>query len=53
MVWADRLFIPGIMIGIVGIVGMIATYPIFARVTKKRREKLAPKIMRLSDELMK
>lgn len=53
MVWADRLFIPGIMIGIVGIVGMIATYPIFTRVTKKRREKLAPEIMRLSDELMK
>lgn len=53
MVWADRFFIPGIIIGIVGIAGMIATYPIFARVTKKRREKLAPEIMRLSDELMK
>ena len=53
MVWADRLFIPGIMIGIIGIVGMIATYPIFTRVTKKRREKLAPEILRLSEELMK
>lgn len=53
MVWADRLFIPGIIIGIVGIAGMIAAYPIFTRVTKKRREKLAPEIMRLSDELMK
>lgn len=53
MVWADRLFIPGIMIGIIGIVGMLATYPIFTRVTKKRREKLAPEILRLSEELMK
>lgn len=53
MVWADRFFIPGIIIGIVGIIGMIATYPIFTYVTKKRREKLAPEIIRLSDELMK
>ena len=53
MVWADRLFIPGIMIGIIGIVGMIATYPIFTCVTQKRREKLAPEILRLSEELMK
>ncbi len=53
MVWADRLFIPGIMIGIIGIVGMIATYPIFTRVTQKRREKLAPEILRLSEELIK
>ena len=53
MVWADRLFIPGIVIGIVGRAGMIATYPIFTHVTKKRREKVAPEILRLSDELMK
>ncbi|MDE6209236.1 MAG: hypothetical protein K2M73_06105 [Lachnospiraceae bacterium] len=53
MVWADTLFIPGIFIGIVGIVGVIAAYPIYTRITKKQREKLAPEIMRLSDELMK
>ncbi len=52
MVWADTLFIPGIFIGIVGIVGVIAAYPIYTRITKKQREKLAPEIMRLSDELM-
>lgn len=53
MVWADTMFIPGIFIGIVGIVGAIAAYPIYIRITKKQREKLAPEIMRLSDELMK
>lgn len=53
MVWADTLFIPGIFIGIVGIVGVIAAYPIYTCITKKQREKLAPEIMRLSDELMK
>lgn len=53
MVWADKMFIPGIFIGIVGIVGVIAAYPIYSRITKKQREKLAPEIMRLSDELIK
>ena len=53
MVWAGSLFIPGIVIGMVGIIGMIAAYPIFIRVTKKRREKVAPEILRLADELMK
>ena len=53
MVWADTLFIPGIFIGIFGMVGIIVTYPIYNRITKKQREKLAPEIIRLSDELMK
>ena len=53
MVWADTFFIPGIIIGIIGIFGVIAAYPIYTHITKKQREKLAPEIMRLSDELMK
>lgn len=52
MVWADTLFIPGIFIGIIGIIGVAVTYPIYNHITKKQREKLAPEIMRLSDELM-
>ena len=46
-------FIPGIMIGIIGIIGMIAAYPIYARMVKRKRAKLAPEILRLSDELIK
>ena len=53
MVWGDTLFVPGIIIGIVGIIGVCATYPIYIRITKKQREKLTPEIMRLADELMK
>lgn len=53
MVWADRLFLPGIIIGIVGIAGVMSAYPLYAAITKKRREKLAPEIIRLTDELMK
>jgi len=53
MVWSDTLFVPGIVIGIVGIIGICAAYPLYIRITKKQREKLAPEIMRLTDELIK
>lgn len=53
MVWMGDLFIPGIIIGIIGMLGMACTYPLYSHITKKRREKLAPEIMRLTDELMK
>ena len=53
MVWGETLFIPGVVIGIIGIAGVIAAYPIYTHMVKRKREKLAPEIMRLSDELMK
>ena len=53
MVWGDKLFLPGVGIGIIGIAGVIAAYPIYNGMVKRKREKLAPEIMRLSDELMK
>lgn len=53
MVWAETLFVPGIIIGVVGIVGICAAYPLYIRITNKRREKLAPEIMRLTDELIR
>ena len=43
----------GIVVGIVGMVLVALAYPIFNRVLKKEREKIAPEILRLSDELMK
>ena len=53
MVWSDTLFVPGIVIGVIGIVGVCISYPLYTRITKKQRDKLAPEIMRLTDELMK
>lgn len=53
MVWMDSLFIPGIIIGIAGMAGLGASYPLYLHITKKQREKLAPEIIRLTDELMK
>lgn len=43
----------GIVIGLVGIVLVCVAYPIYNRIVKKEREKIAPEIIRLTDELMK
>ena len=43
----------GILIGIVGIVLVCVAYPIYNSIIKKEREKIAPEIIRLTDELMK
>ena len=43
----------GIGIGIIGIVLVCMAYPIYNRTLKKEREKIAPEIIRLTDELMK
>ena len=53
MVWGEHLMFFGIIIGIVGLLGIAAAYPVFNYVTKKQREKIAPEILRLTDELMK
>ena len=43
----------GIVIGIVGIVLVCLAYPTYHRTLKAERERIAPEILRLSDELMK
>ena len=52
MVWTETMFIPGIIIGVIGIVGISVAYPLYNHITKKQRKKLAPEILRLTDELM-
>lgn len=53
MVWGDRLFLPGVVIGALGIVCVACAYPVYIRITKVERERIAPEILRLTDELMK
>ena len=53
MVWMGNLFIPGIVIGVAGLLAIAVAYPVYTHITKKQREKLAPEIMRLTDELIK
>lgn len=49
----EAFFVPGVVVGVIGIAGAAAAYPLYLRMVKRKREKLAPEIMRLSDELMK
>ena len=53
MVWTDALLIPGIVIGIIGMAVLAVAYPLYNRTLKKERERIAPEILRLTDELMK
>lgn len=46
-------FLVGIGIGVVGIVLVACAYPLYQRILKKERKKIAPAILRLTDELMK
>lgn len=43
----------GIIIGIVGMLIALVAYPIYKSILTKSRKKIAPEIIRLTDELMK
>ncbi len=43
----------GIITGVLGIVMVVLAYPVYNKVIKEEREKIAPEILRLSAELMK
>lgn len=49
----SNAFIAGITLGIVGGVLAGLAYPVYQAIVKARRKKLAPEILRLSDELLK
>ncbi len=43
----------GIILGIVGMIGVILAYPLYQYVIKKERKKIAPQILKLTEELSK
>ena len=51
--YKDMAMVIGIMIGVVGGVLASLAYPIYNAIVKAKRKKLAPEIIRLTDELMK
>ena len=48
LVW-DKLAL-GILIGLVGLVGVVGAFPLYQRVIRKERAKVADEIMKLSEE---
>ena len=53
MVWTETLLVPGIVIGVIGMMVVAVAWPLYSRVLKKERDRIAPEILRLTDELMK
>ena len=45
--------VTGVLLGLVGIALVAFAYPVYNKIIKKEREKIAPEIIRISDELMK
>lgn len=46
-------FALGIVIGVVGLAVLGVAYPIYNHILKKEREKIAPEVLKLGEELMK
>lgn len=55
MVWNSSviIFVSGIVVGIAGIAMVSFAYPVYKKITLKRREKIAPQIIALASELEK
>ena len=51
LVWRDALLILGIVAGIVGMLAMGLALPVYCKITAKQREKIAPQILALTEEL--
>ena len=43
----------GIAVGVIGLIPVALAYPLYNRTLKKEREKIAPQILQLTDELMR
>lgn len=44
-------FVLGIILGILGIAILASAYPVFNKITQKQKEKIAPEILRLTEEI--
>ena len=53
MVWADSVFVLGIIVGVIGMGILALAYPLYNRTIKKERERIAPEVLRLTEDLMK
>ena len=49
----ENAMVPGILVGILGLVMALTTYPIYKRILDSRRKKYASQILELSDKITK
>lgn len=42
----------GLLSGLIGLTGLVCVYPIYRKVVKRERQRIAPQILQLSDELL-
>lgn len=52
MVWGGDYMLAGIVIGLIGIALVAAAYPIYNFVVRTKRKKIAPQILKLTEELI-
>ena len=49
---SGTLLLAGIALGLPGLIGMLLTYPLYVRLERRGREKIAERILAISDELL-
>lgn len=42
----------GVLLGVIGMAGMVIAYPVYRKISQKVRSEYAPRILKLTDELM-
>ena len=52
LVWTDAMLVTGVLIGIVGFLMLAVAYPIYRKITARQREKMAPQILALTEQLI-
>lgn len=52
LVWKDSLFWAGVVLGITGLIVCATAYPVYNKVTEKRRKEVAEKIIKLANEIL-
>ena len=53
LLWSNQYLFLGIVLGIIGMLVMSVSYPLFVYIAKKKRQKLAPEILKLTEEMLK
>lgn len=51
LVWAENLFFAGIVVGIIGLIIAGTAYPVYLKVTQKQKDKIAPIILKLTEDI--